>query len=87
MRKKNCRRVFSLSYSLRFSYAFSLYAYTYHIFGSIISRIESYSISSIIIDRLLIKGKVGENSFQQTGTCRSRSNKASDKIYFRRKEI
>jgi len=31
-----------LSRSLRFSYMFSLYAYTYHIFGGVFSSIESY---------------------------------------------
>jgi len=31
-----------LSHSLRFSYAFSLNAYTYYLFGDVISRIESY---------------------------------------------
>jgi len=29
---------------------FSLYTYTYHLFGGVISHIESYSISCIIID-------------------------------------
>jgi len=45
------------------------------------------TIDSIITDKLLIKGKEGgKDLFQQTGTCRTQNDKASDKIYFKMKE-
>jgi len=78
LKNKSCRRMFSLSYIAilvcGLSLSLSLYAYTYHLLECVLSCIESYYYR-IIIDRLLIKGKGGEDSFQQgkTGTCRSRS--------------
>jgi len=65
-----------LSHSLRFSYTFSLSMHIPTIFSETFSQTLNRTISSIIIDKLLIKGKEGWGGlFQQTGTCKSRSDK------------
>jgi len=61
---KSCRRVFSLSYSLRFY--LSMHIST--IFSEALSLALNRTISSIIIDKLLIKGKEKEKLIPQTET-------------------
>jgi len=73
-------KAFSLSFIAIFVYILSMRIPT--IFSEAFSLALKRTISSIIIDKLLKGKRDGEDSFQQTGTCKSRS----DKIYFRRKE-